>query len=191
MLSTARAVEARCSQAGRSDLRCYWSLRWRPNFFSSCPALALPSSLCSICSRRPPQPVCSVAWRSLSFLWCFPVGLHEFRLTSASKEDSMSGRMSVFFRSVLPRFSTCCGARKHQPICLFWPVGCLILKVCSFRLSSLLRLVPRPCQGPLQSFDASFIHKNVGATLTYCVFALENAILSTTMLSKIVLGLPR
>ena len=81
--------EARCCQTGRTDLRSCLPLRF-PLRFNSLSLWAQALSLLAI----------------VSLLWCFPVGLqHVFSLTSASKELSMSGHVSLILQGGLsPRF---------------------------------------------------------------------------------------
>ena len=76
------------------------------------------------------------------------VGLHDFRLASARKEDCMRD-MFLPLRSVSSHFSACCGARQHELTCWVFT-----LEVCSHRSFSLLRCVPRLRQGktPLPGF---------------------------------------
>ena len=110
------------------------------NPFSSCPPLVQLSSPCSPCSRPPPQPVCSVAWRSLSLLWCFPVGLrHDSAFTPASKQHE----------------------RPHVRWQVCTTLGMVFLSV--VHSSTMSSETLSGCIG--QVFGASFVHKHVEATL--------------------------
>ena len=162
MLLTARAVEARCSQAGRTDFRCSCSLPFLlvSNSFSSCPSNALLGSLCSLCVRRPNL---RVQWLG-AVSACCDASCRSQRISPHFEEQ---GRLHVrphdfSLQVCLASLFACC-ARQHERPHVCWPVGCLLFPV--------LRCV-------LPGFRTSFfVHQHVGATMTDCVFALENAIL--------------
>ena len=90
-------------RADRTDLRCHWSHRspMGSNSFSSCP---------SHCSAWQRAACCGLAQSQLVVV--LPCRFrHDFRLTSASKEDILSGHMSILLQVCLSlRVSACYGA---------------------------------------------------------------------------------